>query len=309
MNEAKKNRTARKMPGVRRASVPPAGAVVVVPVAPPVKRGRGRPRKTTALSVAPAPTVASSIVAGPSRTAAPVAQARSALKRATRRELHDLIFGCERGRNREGARVAVLAATRHGKTHLIREFVGLGGDCLTMIHDVAKIDPQYLAIPPRSGCVVSGVQQMALVPESADTITFRGDVIADQVCDVESVAALALAWSRSRVPVRLVVDELEQAVTPGGKKLVSESLLKIGVQGGQLGLTLIWSTQIPQRAPSDALTQCSAVVLGRLEAQAINYLDGTLYFDREMTEALGTLQVGEFVVRIPGQPWDRVIYS
>lgn len=291
MND-QKNDPAVQVPDMWRGSGP-TGNSAALSVASPIKRGRGRPKKAGSI---PAKAKKSKpAVKGPE----PVATS-SRFARASWDDLCKVVLGCEK--EKEGARIAVLAATRHGKTTLIRRLIEYPRSCVTLIHDAAKLEAQYPGW-------VSSTLDLSGAPAEVTTVIFRGDVFAGVEVSVESVAAEALRLARSRVPVRLVVDELEAAVSTGGRKLTSESLLKIGVQGGQLALTLIWSTQIPQRAPSDALSQVSAVVLGRLEASATNYLDQTLYFDREMVEVLGTLQRGEFVVRVPGQSWDRTIYE
>lgn len=203
----------------------------------------------------------------------------------------------------EGARILFLANSRAGKTSCMRAFLqSADRDCLTFVHDVKEADPQYRG-HARAAVSLDGV------PDDASCVVFHGDPYAGAMPDPDAVAALALAHARARVPVRLVVDELSRACTVGGRELSAPAVVEAYLQGGGMGLTVLASNQIPQRTPTIPRDQATAIVLGPLGRAALNYLDGVLFFDPEMLDAVEGLQVGEIVIHIPGVPWNRTIYT
>lgn len=212
----------------------------------------------------------------------------------------NLILAPEQKIPREGFRLGILGATGAGKTTLQRAFLNACTDRLTLIHDEKVSDAQF------AGAVVERFED---APDDAQTLVFHGDVFAGRSVPVEYVASGALHICRAtRQPVRLVVDELDRACTEGGMKFTSQSLSIAFTQGRQMGLSVIWSTQAPQRAPLPAIDQASALALCRLGPRALNYLDERLRFDSEFLAAVPKLEDFEFVLWIDGRPWDGVIY-
>jgi len=203
---------------------------------------------------------------------------------------------------REGYRHGWLGNTGMGKTTANQHFLGEGRlPQFTLIHDDAKLDPQY------KGATVEKIDD---APDDAAWITLRGDPFKGTRVEVETVAALALQIARaSREPVRLVVDELDRACTLGGKELASQSLRDALTQGRALGVSVIWSTQTPQRAPKEVIDQSSTIGLFQLGPRALNYLDERLFFDADLLQVVPTLGVGEFVIYEAGRPWNRTIYT
>jgi hypothetical protein len=219
---------------------------------------------------------------------------------------------------REGWRHGFIGNTGTGKTTATRALIdiqnrgfGAGGvptEILTLIHDDAKLDPQYA---PRAGTDALHwvAESFDNVPETAHTITLRGDAFRGTTVEVEQVAGLALTIARaSREPVRLVIDELDRACTRGGRELDSPSLRVALTQGRALGVSVLWSTQTPQRAPIEVIDQSSTIGIFQLGPRALNYLDERLCFDAELLAVVPGLAVGQFVIYEQGRPWNRIIY-
>jgi hypothetical protein len=177
---------------------------------------------------------------------------------------------------------------------------------LALVHDDSKAQPEYAIRYYGSRDEVLGAPAMEI--ENLTAVGFRGDVYKGQRCEVEEVAALTLELARARIPVRLVVDELNRAVTSGGKAIASPSLLEAMTAGRTMGLSVLWGTQIPQRVPAPAWDLSSSIGIFQLGEKAMRYLDESLLLDSEMLDVVPTLGVGEFVLHRPGEPWDRTVY-
>lgn len=178
---------------------------------------------------------------------------------------------------------------------------------LVLVHDDSKAQPEY----PGLRYFTRPADLAALAPVEQDTLgaaAFRGDPYQGIVCEVEEVAAYSMWLARRFAPVRLVVDETDRAMSDGGKSLLAPSLREAFAVGRNMGLSVLWATQFPQRAPDCALALSSSLGIMQLEPGPLNYLDRTLCFDREMLDTVAVLKVGEFVLRLPGRPWDRTIY-
>src|SRR5205814_1444411 len=103
-----------------------------------------------------------------------------------------------------------------GKTTCIRKLLEMTTprDSITLIHDDSKRDAQY------SSTVTDDWTKAA---PDAEAVTVRGDPFTGKLIDPEYVAELALQIARAaRVSVRLVIDELDRACTPGGRELAGE---------------------------------------------------------------------------------------
>jgi hypothetical protein len=186
-----------------------------------------------------------------------------------------------------------------------------------LCHDTNAIRPQYpesvqLAHPTQF--LLRGTFQDGEPP----AVSFRGDPIADIECPVEDVADLSLKLARKgrmvdgkRVnhPHVLWLDELSEALTPGGKAWQSKSAFKAFSQGRKMGVSVVWTTQNPRRC-LDALTQSSMVAMFRLSGGDRNYLRGEAHeLDAEMCEVLPDLPNHHYVVYRKAQRWDGEIYK
>lgn len=193
-----------------------------------------------------------------------------------------------------------------GKTVGSRELVKLPG-ALTLIHDDAKAQPEYSAIAR----YVAGPDELLATPleqlEQVSVVAFRGDVYAGQECTVDQVATLAVTLARAHLPVRLVVDELDRAVSDGGRKLEAPALREAFVFGRAMGLSVICNVQQPQRMPEIA-SQASSLGIFNLEAHAVRYISERFSVAPELLELVPTLAQGDFVIHRAGFPWDRTIY-
>jgi hypothetical protein len=141
-------------------------------------------------------------------------------------------------------------------------------------------------------------------------VVFRGDLRSDVICSAEEVAAFA--WDLSRLtglPVALNIDELASAATPAGREWAAPTVRKSFNQGRALGVSVCWTTQLPQRVPPEALDQCGTVSLFRLDGRALRYLSDMIDLSPELEAILPTLQRGEFCLFQAGQPWDHTVYS
>ncbi len=203
---------------------------------------------------------------------------------------------------RQGWRLLWLGNSGTGKTVGIRALLAEpwpGG--LTLIHDDKERDPQY------PGAAASSIDA---APDDAEIVTLRGNVFAgESFVEVDTVAELALQVAMSGVPVRLVVDELDRAVTPGGKVLQGKFLRDCLTKGRSLDLSVLATTQAPQRCPVEVIDQATIVALGQLGPRALNYLDERMLFDAELLSVVETLQPLEFVLYQQGRHWNRCVYT
>jgi hypothetical protein len=234
----------------------------------------------------------------------PQSQARPTIRATERRyaTFEDAIalITAPQARN-EGYRHGWIGNTGTGKTTAVSTFLRATAHHFTLIHDDAKLDAQYEG---------SKVERFEDAPEDATAITMRGDPFKGSVVEVETVAALALQIARgARLPVRLVVDELDRACTPGGKELESTSLRTAFTTGRALNVSILWLTQTPQRAPIAVIDQSSTIALCQLGPRALNYLDDRLCFDPELLQVVPDLPVGAFVIYEAGRPWNRTVYQ
>jgi len=198
-----------------------------------------------------------------------------------------------------------------GKSHAQRAFLEEAKarhGMIVVAHDDTKLEPE---VP---GAIRANVADLEARPPSEEedatgALCFRGDAFRGIVVEVEEVAAFAIdRLARRRVRTCMVVEELDRAVTPGGRQLVSAKLRECCTQGRVLGLCVSSTTQSPARTPAEILDQATAVVLFRLGPRALNYVDERLMFDGELLAAVPTLERGDFVLHVPGEPWNRTLY-
>ena len=208
-------------------------------------------------------------------------------------------------RRGEGFRHGWLGNTGSGKTTAIRKLLyDFKGDCLTLIHDDSKRWPQYASDGKEGGVY----QTLKMAPDSASVITVRGNPLKGELVEPEELAQAAIKIGMAGIPVRFVIDELDRACSPGGRVLLGTHVRTCLVRGRALQLSVIWSTQAPQRAPLEFVDQSTTIGLCQLGPRALNYLSDRLFFDKDLLEIVPKLKVGEFVLYEQGKDWDRKIY-
>ena len=288
----------------------------------PKKRGRGRPPKNRSLPVAPPPAPKREEPAA--RAAVPAKPPQAGLDRVANSPRRATIFEAfaqivEPETRGEAARVGFLGDSGSGKSSAIKRLLPHDPrESVTLIHDDTKINAQY------EGQVL-GVADLAGASDDGRVVIFRGDPFAGTTVEVNDVARLAVQLARARVKVRLVVDELDRVLTPGGRELLrtdeagpfAPSPFHVSLtQGRALGLSVFWSTQGPHRTPREVIDQATAILLFRLGPRALSYLDGSMFFDPALLKTIPNLAVpedgstvSEFVLWRPGRPWDGAIYA
>lgn len=203
-------------------------------------------------------------------------------------------------RRGEGWRHGWLGNTGKGKTTAIKRLLEhKTGDTLTLIHDDTKAVAQY------EGQVVELLEQ---AKDEATELVFRGDPFRGTFVEPDAVAELALKFARAKIPTRFVIDELDRACSQSGRELNSQNVRMCFTLGRAMRLSVLWTTQAPQRAPREVMDQSTTIALCSLGPRALNYLDERLLFDPALLAVVPTLNVGEFVLYQSGREWDRKIY-
>ena len=230
---------------------------------------------------------------------APVPQEQSQSRpRASFDEAIALI--CDAETKGDGIRHGWIGTTGSGKTTSLKMLLERS-DLFTLVHDEKGRESQFGAVT---------VTRIEDAPDEATMVTFKGNVFEGTHVEAEYVASLGVNLCRAvRQQVRIVIDELDAAVSESGTTLNSPSLKVAFGQGRALGLSVFWTTQMPQRVPGPAFDQSSTIAIGCLAAKSLNYLEERLHLDKDMIRVIPTLEVGEFVIYENGRPWNGVVYA
>lgn len=200
----------------------------------------------------------------------------------------------------EGYRHGWLGNTGTGKTTAIARLIAESdNNALTIIHDDSKRNPQYRSVV---------VRDFSEAPDDATTVTVRGDPMSGLLVEPEQLGELCVRIGMAGLPVRFVIDELDRACSPGGRELIGTNVRTCLVRGRALTLSVLWSTQAPQRAPREFVDQSTTIALCQLGPRALNYLGDRLLFDDELLGVVPTLRIGEFALYQQGRNWNRTIY-
>lgn len=212
----------------------------------------------------------------------------------------------------EGYRVGVIGESGGGKTSLLRALLdAMPFDGLTLIHDEKPGKAtQYAGL--RSPYVQTDRVGLGhLHRRDVGTVIFRGDPMRGTVTTAHDVALLAVELGRKQVPVRLVIDELDSATTDGGMRLASTAVRFCLTQGRAVNISVLCSTQLPVRMPSEVIDNLTVLVATRCGPRSLQYLRNRAFFDDAVVEALGRLRAhyedgapGELVVLRAGRDWD-----
>ena len=206
--------------------------------------------------------------------------------------------------SREGTRVAILGATRTGKSTFAIDFVkamqAAQVASTAIVHDV-----KYPHRQQYEGRAVYDGRALADALCSDDpptTLVCRPGVEAD------AAAAAVRACAEAGEPAVLFLDESRRAI---GKRQswAGDNVPWIYAEGGGLGGSIVSLIQIPQSFPTDAADQSEAIVAFRLGGRSRNYCADQAWIPKEAVETLRTLAVGEFCVFFQDADWDGVIYG
>lgn len=207
----------------------------------------------------------------------------------------------------EGIRVAAVGVTGVGKTTAMIDFLNyLQANrlvTLVLVHDIKGPRPQY------DGQIIHEASTALSHPpkEWPATLVLRRRGM-DHTPSVEDAARITKAASYHGVPTMLVVDEFNRAVSPSGREITCPSVGELFSEGRALGASMLWTTQLPQRVPTQAWDQ-SQVMLFRSGSKARSYLDDADVIDRPTAAVVAGLGVGEFVIVGADEDFDGQIYE
>lgn len=210
-------------------------------------------------------------------------------------------------RRKEGIRVGALGITGTGKTTGILAFLAyLQAEKLidlVLIHDVKLPVPQY------GGQIIHDAEDVRRAPpENYPAVRVLRRLNLDHMPSVQEAAAFTRAASYEGIPTILVVDEFGRAVSPHGRTFTAPAIAELLSEGRALGASLIWSIQIPQRAPTEAYDQ-SQIKLYRCGTKSLAYLVDQHVVDQAAADLIAGLQRGQFVLCSTETDFDGVIYE
>lgn len=275
------------VPRLRPAEASPAGAPV--PVVRPDPRGARAPDPGAQVARSPAGRLATV------RRREPAAVAWRKLAAPLRE------------RPLQGIRVGALGVSGKGKTTGMASFLAyLEAERLIdvfVIHDVKLPEPQY------AGTVAHEADMILAPPEGQAypmRVVLRRSGI-NHVPDLERAARVVVQASFAGVPSMLLVDEFKRALSPAGREFTAPTVREILSEGRALGASLLWTTQIPQRVPTEGYDMSQITLYGQ-GPKSVTYLQGQSVIDERAAEVVSGLATGEFIIASSEEEWDGVIY-
>jgi hypothetical protein len=224
-------------------------------------------------------------------------------------------------RRKEGFRHGWLGDSRTGKTYanalLVDAALRVGISIAIIIDDKLPV-PQYAGSQRANvrelwDCPVSKGTDHYGSPDISNRIVLRGAALrTGQRVDTDQVAALLLDnWARlpSRPMVLASIDELRRAVSPGGMAWRGKDLPRLFTEGGGLGVSVSYTTQTPQRIPTEAIDQTETFGLFRMTGRGARYITDMMLLNDEIADLLPTLQVRQWILVSKGEPWNGKIYQ
>jgi hypothetical protein len=168
-----------------------------------------------------------------------------------------------------------------------------------------RANPAHLRrLPPNAG-------------ESQNHIVFRGVALTrsfDDGCSAEEVARCAQEMAQVSPGLVLInIDELADA-TNGGQAWKREDgtesrIAQIFRKGRGLGLSITWTTQVPQSLPREAFALSDTIGIFRLSGREVEYLLSKRAITQNLASTIPNLKVGDFVLynKAVGE-WDGHIF-
>jgi len=209
---------------------------------------------------------------------------------------------------RQGLRVGAIGITGSGKTTSIKDFLAFLVACqrahLVLVHDVKEPYPQYEG----DRICHEADEVISRPPESYPSIAVLRRRDLNHLPSVETAARVTKHASYTGVPTVLVIDEFKRALSPSGREFESETTRELLSEGRGIGASLIWTTQLPQRVPSEAYDQ-SVVLMHRCGTKVLSYLISSRVVDERTAAVIAALRPGQFILATPEDDFDGVIYE
>lgn len=210
-------------------------------------------------------------------------------------------------RRKEGIRVGALGISGAGKTTGLVDFVAsLQTERLidvTLIYDIKLPIPQY---PGQVSHDANDITNSPPERYPAAMVLRRKDL--DHEPSLEDAARVTLHASYHGVPTLLLVDEFARALSPSGREFTAPSVRRLLSEGRALGASLLWTTQLPQRTPTEAFDQ-SQILLFRCGAKALAYLIDQRVIDEKTAAVVAALERGQFVLVASDEDFDGIVYE
>jgi hypothetical protein len=147
-------------------------------------------------------------------------------------------------------------------------------------------------------------------------VVFRGVSMRRNKDDEISPAEIAeLAWDVVReasIQVVVCIDELADATPGQGQAWLSESepVSAIFRKGGGAGISVVWTTQLPQSLPLEAFGLSETLGIFRLDGREVDYLYRKRVIGIELMDVIPALEVGEWILYKKGRGgWDGNVYQ
>lgn len=209
-------------------------------------------------------------------------------------------------RGREGIRIGALGITGSGKTTGIADFLDyLHRERLVdvvLIHDIKGPKQQYDGLAIHESPHIGGP-----MPDDPTALVLRRRDV-DHTPSVEDAARFVKVISYNGIPALLVIDEFKRALSPSGREFEAPSVRELLSEGRALGASLLWTTQLPQRVPTDAYDQ-SKIIVFRCGRKALAYLIDQGIVDLAAAEVIARLKVGQFVLVTSEDDFDGTVYE
>ena len=188
-------------------------------------------------------------------------------------------------------------------------------DCVLVLDDKGR-HPQY------DGTFRLNVAQLRVHPpehdENPGIIVFRG--IGARVpasptelvgCTAEEIAAYA--WELSLNPtepvVVVVIDELLRAVKPGSFHWQGEALRRSFADGRGVGLSVMWTTQLLSRCPTEVTDLTETIGIFQLAGRSLDYAAERLKMPAHLLAVVEGLPHGHFIIWDLEVGWDGHVWK
>jgi len=217
----------------------------------------------------------------------------------------------------EAIRHGWLGDTRQGKTvanRILLEYV-LAKRLVNLILTMDVKTPKVTGYP--NAIMRSTVHHYMMDRhELHNHVVFRGQAYRRDKNDNVTPAEIAeLAWDIVReAPLQVLVniDELSDATPGQGQAWLSESepVQALFRKGAGAGVSICWTTQLPQTLPLEAFALSETLGIFRLDGREVDYLYRKRVLSEDLIEVIPALQKGEWVFYRKGRGgWDGNVYK